>query len=160
MDFEMGWAHGSPNPDIAKMRGSTIGAEGPGAYATNYLPEASTYAQAESGATNYPLAIRNADTLQAGSANPYDLLGATDDAQLAAKLSAAGRDSIQATQQQTPQWLLNAGAPMLPVRSHYVSQNPDNFRSRFAAFDPWRRNSALAAALGVAAPDLLAQENK
>ncbi len=36
--------------------------------------------------------------------------------------------------------------------------NPDNIRSRFAAFDPWRRNSALAAALGVAAPDLLAEE--
>ena len=35
---------------------------------------------------------------------------------------------------------------------------PDNIRSRFAAFDPWRRNSALAAALGVAAPDLLAEE--
>jgi hypothetical protein len=38
--------------------------------------------------------------------------------------------------------------------------SPDNIRSRFAAFDPWRRNSALAASLGVAAPDLLAQENK
>lgn len=42
--------------------------------------------------------------------------------------------------------------------SHIVP--PDNIRSRFAAFDPWRRNAALAAALGVAAPDLLAQENK
>ena len=42
--------------------------------------------------------------------------------------------------------------------SHIVP--PDNIRSRFAAFDPWRRNSALAALLGVAAPDLLAQENK
>jgi len=38
--------------------------------------------------------------------------------------------------------------------------SPDNIRSRFAAFDPWRRNSALAAALGVAAPDLLAKEKK
>ena len=36
--------------------------------------------------------------------------------------------------------------------------DPDVIRSRFAAFDPWRRNSALAAALGVAAPDLLAEE--
>jgi hypothetical protein len=39
-----------------------------------------------------------------------------------------------------------------------VVRNPDNIRSRFAVFDPWRRNSALAAALGVAAPDLLAEE--
>ena len=38
--------------------------------------------------------------------------------------------------------------------------NPDNIRSRFAAFDPFRRNAAVAAAMGVAAPDLLAQENK
>lgn len=38
--------------------------------------------------------------------------------------------------------------------------DPDNIRSRFAAFDPFRRNATLAAALGVAAPDLLAEENK
>ena len=34
----------------------------------------------------------------------------------------------------------------------------DQVRSKFAAFDPFRRNAALAAALGVAAPDLLAEE--
>jgi hypothetical protein len=39
-----------------------------------------------------------------------------------------------------------------------VVLDPDNVRSRFAAFDPWRRNSAIAAAMGVAAPDLLAEE--
>ena len=33
---------------------------------------------------------------------------------------------------------------------------PDNIRSRFAAFDPFRRNAAIAATMGVAAPDLLA----
>lgn len=37
--------------------------------------------------------------------------------------------------------------------------HPDNIRSRFAAFDPWRRNAAIASAMGVAAPDLLAAEN-
>jgi hypothetical protein len=36
--------------------------------------------------------------------------------------------------------------------------NPETIRSRFAAFDPFRRNAAIAAAMGVAAPDLLAQE--
>jgi hypothetical protein len=41
---------------------------------------------------------------------------------------------------------------------HMIPSGSDNIRSRFAAFDPWRRNSALAAALGVAAPDLLAEE--
>jgi hypothetical protein len=37
---------------------------------------------------------------------------------------------------------------------------PDNIRSRFAAFDPWRRDAATAAAFGVAAPDLLAKEQE
>jgi hypothetical protein len=34
--------------------------------------------------------------------------------------------------------------------------NPENIRSRFAAFDPFRRSAAIAATMGVAAPDLLA----
>jgi len=34
----------------------------------------------------------------------------------------------------------------------------DNIRSRFAAFDPFRRNAAIAAAMGVAAPNLMAQD--
>ena len=43
---------------------------------------------------------------------------------------------------------------------HIISLDPDNVRSRFAAFDPWRKSAAIAAAMGVAAPDLLAEENK
>ena len=35
---------------------------------------------------------------------------------------------------------------------------PENIRSRFAAFDPFRRSAAVAAAMGVAAPDLLAAQ--
>jgi hypothetical protein len=38
--------------------------------------------------------------------------------------------------------------------------DPAQIRSRFAAFDPFRRNAATAAAMGVAAPDLLAKEKK
>ena len=38
--------------------------------------------------------------------------------------------------------------------------DPAQIRSRFAAFDPFRRNAAIAAAMGVAAPDLLAKEKK
>jgi hypothetical protein len=38
--------------------------------------------------------------------------------------------------------------------------NPnENVRSRFAAFDPFRRTAAIAATMGVAAPNLLAAEN-
>lgn len=41
-----------------------------------------------------------------------------------------------------------------------VTFNPDNIRSRFAAFDPFRKTAAIAAAMGVAAPDLLAKEKQ
>jgi hypothetical protein len=43
---------------------------------------------------------------------------------------------------------------------HTISLNPDNVRSRFAAFDPFRKDVATAAALGVLAPDLLAKEKE
>jgi hypothetical protein len=41
---------------------------------------------------------------------------------------------------------------------HMIPSGSDNIRSRFAAFDPFRKNAAIAAAMGVAAPDLLAKE--
>jgi hypothetical protein len=37
---------------------------------------------------------------------------------------------------------------------------PDRIRSRFAAFDPFRKSAAIAASMGVAAPDLLAKEKE
>jgi len=37
--------------------------------------------------------------------------------------------------------------------------SPDQIRSRFAAFDPFRKDVATATAMGVALPDLLAAEN-
>ena len=43
---------------------------------------------------------------------------------------------------------------------HTVAMNPDNIRSRFAAFDPYRKSAAIAAAMGVAAPDLMADEKQ
>jgi hypothetical protein len=45
-----------------------------------------------------------------------------------------------------------------PDLEEVVAFNPDQLRSRFAAFDPFRKTAATAAAMGVAAPDLLAQE--
>jgi hypothetical protein len=42
--------------------------------------------------------------------------------------------------------------------SEYAVFNPDKIRSRFAAFDPWRKTAAVAATMGVAAPNLLAEE--
>jgi hypothetical protein len=44
------------------------------------------------------------------------------------------------------------------IANTYATENPDLIRSRFAAFDPFRKTAATAAAMGVAAPDLLAQQ--
>ena len=50
-------------------------------------------------------------------------------------------------------------APPAGNARHTLITNPDNIRSRFAAFDPWRRTTAIATLTGMAAPDLLAAEN-
>lgn len=154
LGFESGWAHGSPRNDLTELRSSKTGAEGPGAYATNYRPEASTYSQLDPGATVYPLMVRKTNVLDVGKSNPYEVLSASDDAELLKALAGKGKDSIVKTQEKTPDWLLRAGAPDMPERQHYVSTKPENFRSRFAAFDPARVNEADL--LGRADPRLLA----
>jgi hypothetical protein len=44
--------------------------------------------------------------------------------------------------------------------TQFLVTDPTRLRSRFAAFDPFRKDVATAAAMGVAAPDLLAKERK
>ena len=160
MGFEPGWAHGSPRSDITELRSSRIGAQGPGAYATNYLPEASTYSQTGEGATVYPLMVRRSEALNTKFNNPYDELGVNADDALLSELFGRGKSAIVTTQEKTPDWLLRAGAPDMPERQHFVSVRPENFRSRFAAFDPTRRNEPdlLAGALPFTA--LLDEENR
>lgn len=160
MGFESGWAHGSPRSDITELRSSRIGAQGPGAYATNYLPEASTYSQTGEGATIYPLMVRRSEALNTKFNNPYDELGVNADDALLSELFGRGKSAIVTTQEKTPDWLLRAGAPDMPERQHFVSVRPENFRSQFAAFDPTRRNEPdlLAGALPFAA--LLDEENR
>lgn len=155
MGFERGWVHGSPRPDLVELRPSKIGAEGRGAYVTDYAQEAGTYAGGKEGATNYPLMVNRGRTLNTGAgADAYSAMKADTDDELAAALRAGGFDSITATQPQTPQWLVDAGAPSFPQRRHFVSENPANFRSPFAAFDPARRHEADM--LGFIDPRLLA----
>lgn len=52
----------------------------------------------------------------------------------------------------------DAGALGRSTITEMVLNPADNVRSRFAAFDPWRKTAATAAAFGVAAPDLMAAE--
>ena len=161
MGAEFGWGHGSNNPDITTFKPSKTGAQGPGIYATNYLPETNMYSSLkDTGNTSYPLAVFKDEALISKLNNPYDELKVAADDELISELFKRNKSAIITNQEPTPDWLLKQGVSEYPERQHYVSVNPDNFRSRFAAFDPWRRNSALAASLGVAAPDLLAQENR
>ena len=153
MGFEGGYVHGSPNPDITNLRPSITGAQGEGIYSTNYLPEANMYSGTKEGATNYPLYVKTQNALDVGENNPYDVLGFD----LQSQLSQRQKDAIISKQKETEDWLIKNGVPMMPSREHYVSTLPENFRSRFAAFDPFRRDVATATAMGVAAPDLLAQ---
>lgn len=141
LGYEEGWAHGSPDPTITELRSSRIGAQGPGAYATNYLPETGMYSKSEPGATSYPLMVRRKEAIETGFNNPYDELKVKADDELLSELFSRNKSAIVTTQEKTPEWLLNAGVPDMPERSHFVSVKPSNFRSRFAAFDPFEINS-------------------
>jgi hypothetical protein len=50
----------------------------------------------------------------------------------------------------------DAGAFGRSTMTEMVLNPAENVRSRFAAFDPFRRSAAIAASMGVAAPDLMA----
>jgi hypothetical protein len=58
----------------------------------------------------------------------------------------------------TNQALKDMGYSGVDVGEERLVFDPENLRSRFAAFDPFRRSTAVATAMGVAAPDLLAKE--
>ena len=154
MGFEGGYVHGSPNPNITNLKPSITGAQGEGIYATNYLPESNMYSGIKEGATNYPLYVNTQNTLNVGQSNPYDVLGFD----LQGQLTQRQKNSIISKQKETEDWLIKNGVPLMPEREHYVSRLPENFRSRFAAFDPFRKDVATATAMGVLAPDLLAAQ--
>jgi hypothetical protein len=60
----------------------------------------------------------------------------------------------------TNQALKDQGYAGVDVGQERLVFDPENIRSRFAAFDPFRKDAATAAAMGVAAPDLLAKEQE
>ena len=165
LDFN--WAHGSPSPNIQELVPSDIGAMGPGVYATNYFPEADRYATENIGATVYPLAVNTSKSFNPKKiGNIYDILNADNDRMLGQRLSAMDKDSIIQTQPPARAYYKHLNSdnldmiPALPEREHYVTDYQDNIRSRFAAFDPLRKNSSslLASLLGGTA--LVGQYNK
>ena len=159
-NFDFNWAHGSPSPNIQELVPSDIGAMGPGVYATNYFPEADRYATENIGATIYPLAVNISKSFNPKkTGNIYDILDADNDRMLGQRLKAMDKDSIIQTQPPARAYYKHLNGdnldmvPALPEREHYVTDYQDNVRSRFAAFDPLRKNSSslLASLLGATA---------
>jgi hypothetical protein len=85
-----------------------------------------------------------------------DALSTDDIAQWANKQGYGGVN-FNAVRDRGPNGVFNTPEAALPSDITAVF-NPDLVRSRFAAFDPWRKTAATAAAFGVAAPNLLAEE--
>ena len=142
MGFEPGWGHGSSHNAITEMRPSRTGAQGPGAYATQHLPETTMYAGGKEGATSYPLMVKRAQALDIGMGNPYEHFGVEDDQALKRALHDADKTGMVVKQPSTADWLKDLDVADYPERNHYVSMHPHTFRSRFAAFDPARAHEA------------------
>jgi hypothetical protein len=166
-NLDFNWAHGSPSPNIQELVPSDIGAMGPGVYATNYFPEADRYATENIGATVYPLAVNTSKSFNPKKiGNIYDILDADNDRMLGQRLSAMDKDSIIQTQPPARAYYKHLTGdnldmiPALPERKHYVTDYQNNIRSRFAAFDPLRKNSSSLLASGLLGALLLNNENK
>jgi hypothetical protein len=169
-NYDNNYAHGSSSPDVENLIPSETGAMGPGIYATNYLPESNIYAgyaEKNTGATVYPLAVNTSKSFNPKKiGNIYDILNADNDRMLGQRLKAMDKDSIIQTQRPfrgVNNELFKNGKnsiPALPEREYYVTNQPENIRSRFAAFDPLRKNSSSLLASGLLGALLFNNENK
>lgn len=103
------------------------------------------------GSSVYPLMVRSSEFL------PYEANGLN--------WMKANRPAIDAAEAAGYSGALiknvrdNAGANLGTIADVFATPDPAQFRSRFAAFDPFRKTAAIAASMGVAAPDLLAEES-
>lgn len=156
MGFDPGFYHGSPSGDIKSLKAHQHD-ETPimGVSATKYPDYAGYYAagrqnsfQLENAGTIYPLSIRKGNDAPSWFDYPFADNQKLDDAKnfnLAVNRLAKKND-------------ITTINPLGGDDEVFVL-NPENIRSRFAAFDPWRKTAAIAATMGVAAPDLLAGQS-
>ena len=163
-DMEMPLYHGT-GADIKafdlRMSGKNDGGLwGKGQYLATAPDTASSYALREGdGANVIPayIAAKNPMKVTTGKdlitrmpdgTNTRDLIGNNlDGAKIKETAQAAGHDSV---------FQVKPNGEIGDI----VTFNPESIRSRFAAFDPFRRTAATAALYGVAAPDLLAAEKE
>jgi hypothetical protein len=157
MGFDEGFYHGSPKSDIKSFKTHQHD-ETPimGVAATKYPDYAGYYAagrqnnpKLENAGTIYPLKIRKGNDAPTWFDYPF----ADND-----KLDNAKNFNL-AVKRLTKKDDITTINPLGGDDEVFVL-NPENIRSRFAAFDPFRKDVATAAAMGVAAPNLLAKEKK
>lgn len=108
------------------------------------------YNEAESGQMVYPLLTRGKYMDWPEGQPPFST--ARDSTQGTKDIQGLGYQGTRMTNDRD----LYGGTPQ--IGTEQVTFNPDDVRSRFAAFDPFRRNAAIAAATGSLAPDLLAAQ--
>lgn len=95
-----------------------------------------------------PLMVRRGNVFDYGDAPPImDREKAKEFSEIVKRL---GYDTVEVPNKYA--------APEYSRNYETVVIDPSRIRSRFAAFDPFRKTAATAALMGVAAPDLLAQE--
>lgn len=136
--------------DFESIKPSVRGKMGPGVYVSPSSKYAEKYAGEE--ARVLPLLAR-------GNLADDDAAIQIADKTRQELLSKNPNFSVQEWKQKTAQELSAAGYDGREIPGlESVIFNPDNIRSRFAAFDPFRKTAATAAAMGVAAPNLMAQE--
>jgi hypothetical protein len=107
---------------------------------------------ASEGSTIYPLLMRGSELM------PYEAGGANwmkANRQAIDEAAARGYGGVNIKNVND-----NTMATNKIISDTFATENPDLIRSRFAAFDPFRKSAAIAATMGVAAPNLLAAEQE
>lgn len=135
--------------DFTSINPSVKGKYGAGVYTATTPKYAEIYAQGEKART-LPLMAR-------GKLASDDERIAIADQMLEQYQAKEGMD-VPLWKKMTKEELANRGYTGVSIGKERLIFNPSDLRSRFAAFDPFRKDVATATAMGVALPDLLAAE--
>lgn len=135
--------------DFTSINPSVKGKYGAGVYTATTPKYAEIYAQGENART-LPLMAR-------GKLASDDERIAIADQMLEQYQAKEGMD-VPLWKKMTKEELANRGYTGVSIGKERLMFNPSDLRSRFAAFDPFRKDVATATAMGVALPDLLAAE--
>lgn len=135
--------------NFTSINPSVKGKYGAGVYTATTPKYAEIYAQGENART-LPLMAR-------GKLASDDERIAIADQMLEQYQTKEGMD-VPLWKKMTKEELANRGYTGVSIGKERLMFNPSDLRSRFAAFDPFRKDVATATAMGVALPDLLAAE--